>query len=113
MTPHSSTLKSPAFYLLLLCLCSDGLSPSPALAGELTGDALSTGHHFNIPPQSLSSAILALSQAAKLKIFFDATITRGINSPGLTGQYSSEQALRKLLEKSGIRYSLTDSGSIA
>ena len=112
MTRHSSSLKSPAFYLLLFCLGSDGLRLSTALAGEVAGDALSTNHHFNIPPQSLSSAILALSQAAKLKIFFDATITRGINSPGLIGQYSSEQALRKLLEKSGIRYSLTDSGSI-
>ena len=112
MAPDTTSRHSTQSFLLLFCIVMAVSGFHGACAGELSDNPLPAIHVFSIAPQPLSTALLELSQAAKLKIFYDAKITRGINSPGLSGRYPSEQALIKLLEKTGIGYSLTASGSV-
>ena len=52
---------------------------------------------FNIPPQSLSSALNAYADATNVQLSYPAALAEGKQSSGLSGQYTPEQALRKLL----------------
>jgi len=67
---------------------------------------------FNIPKQSLSSALLQFSETTGVKTFFNADVARNINSPGLSGSYTREQALEKLLANTGVDYRFTDTESV-
>lgn len=74
-----------------------------AQAGEL---------HFNIPSQPLSTALRQFSQAANLELFFDAALTEGLRTPGLSGTYVPEQALQRLLAGTGLRYRFTSPSTV-
>lgn len=68
---------------------------------------------FNIPAQSLSSALLQFSENTGVKTFFSADVARDIKTPGLSGSYTPQQALDKLLANTGIAYRFTDTESVA
>jgi iron complex outermembrane recepter protein len=108
------TSKPLVLAILLFCIEANTFGSSPAWSAEnqSSGYLLKKAKIFNIRPQPLAMALLEFSQAAQIKIFYDAKITRGITSPGLSGQYTSGEALSRLLGKTGINYSLTPSGSI-
>ena len=68
---------------------------------------------FNIPAQSLSSALLQFSENTGIKTFFSADVVRDIKTQGLTGSYTPQQALEKLLANTGVSYHFTDTQSVA
>ncbi len=76
----------------------------PAGAQTATGSAESSAVSYNIPSQSLSSALVAFSNASGTQLFFDAGLVRGKNSPGVKGAVSRDQALERLLAGSGLVY---------
>jgi len=57
---------------------------------------------FNIPAQSLQSALNQFSETADMQMSYPATLAEGVTSQGISGQYTSEQALQKLLDGSGL-----------
>ncbi|WP_437879888.1 TonB-dependent siderophore receptor [Pseudomonas sp. LRF_L74] len=57
---------------------------------------------YDIPAQSLDTALVAWSQISGVQLFADATLTRGLSSAALSGQYSSQEALRLLLAGTGL-----------
>lgn len=67
---------------------------------------------FEIPAQRLPSALLQFSESSGIKIFFNADIGRNIETKGLSGQYTPQQALDQLLQNTGITYRLTETGSV-
>ena len=67
---------------------------------------------FEIPPQDLTSALNAFAETTRLQVSFPAEIANGKTSPGVQGQYTPMQALRKLLEGSGLDYRITQNQSI-
>ncbi|MCX7092077.1 MAG: TonB-dependent receptor [Methylobacter sp.] len=69
--------------------------------------------NFNIPAQSLSSALLQFSENTGVKTFFSADLTRDIKTQGLSGSYTPQQALDKLLANTGVAYRFTDTESVA
>jgi iron complex outermembrane receptor protein len=69
--------------------------------------------NFNIPPQSLSSALLQFSENTGVKTLFSADMARDIKTSGLSGSYTPQQALDKLLANTGIAYRFTDTESVA
>ncbi len=69
--------------------------------------------NFDIPAQSLSSALLQFSENTGIKTFFSADVARDIQTPGLSGSYTPQQALDKLLTNTGIAYRFTDTESVA
>jgi iron complex outermembrane recepter protein len=71
-----------------------------------------TKQTFNIPRQSLSSALLQFSESTGVKTFFKADAARNITTPGLSGSYTREQALQKLLANTGVDYRFTDTESV-
>ena len=68
---------------------------------------------FDIPAQSLSSALLQFSDNTNLELLFDAALTRDMRTQGVSGNHTSEEALGLLLKDTGLNYRWTSSGSVA
>jgi iron complex outermembrane recepter protein len=60
---------------------------------------------FNIPPQPLSSALPLFGQQSGRQITADAALVRGINTPGVQGTMTIEEALQRLLAGTGLTFS--------
>lgn len=69
--------------------------------------------NFNIPAQALSSALLQFSENTGVKTLFSSDVARDIKTPGLSGSYTPQQALDKLLANTGVAYRFTDTESVA
>jgi iron complex outermembrane receptor protein len=81
--------------------------PLPQQAGgpQQTAQLAQAGEmRFDIPPQALSTALRQFSQVTQLELSFDAALTQGLRSQGLTGTYAPEPALQQLLAGTGLRY---------
>jgi iron complex outermembrane receptor protein len=68
--------------------------------------------NFHIPAQSLSSALLQFSEDTGIKTFFSADVARNIKTSGVSGSYTPQQALDKLLTNTGVIYRFTDTQSV-
>jgi iron complex outermembrane recepter protein len=68
---------------------------------------------FDIPAQKLSTALVEFSRQAKTPIVSSAPDVERFNSPGVTGRMSLKQALRNLLQGTGLEIRTTDNGAIA
>ena len=67
---------------------------------------------FDIPPQSLSSALSSLGETSHLQILYDAALTQGLSTKGVSGTHTPKQALRILLDGTGLTARFADSGAV-
>lgn len=63
---------------------------------------------FNIPPQDLSSALKAFADQTNLQVLYASELTQGLSTNGVTGAYTPQEALRLLLQDTGLHSSFTD-----
>jgi len=64
--------------------------------------------HFNISAQSLQSALNQFSEITDMQMSYPASLVEGVETEGIFGEYTLEQALEKLLKGSGLQPSLID-----
>jgi len=57
---------------------------------------------YAIEPGPLDEALLRLSTAAGMGLSFEPSLVDGLRSPGLRGSYANEEALRRVLQGSGL-----------
>jgi iron complex outermembrane receptor protein len=57
---------------------------------------------FDIPTQSLAGALTEFGRQAGLRVTVDGALTRDLATPGVTGAMAPEEALRRLLEGTGL-----------
>ena len=62
---------------------------------------------FDIPPQPLTDALALFGRQSGLQVSVDAALILDVQSPGVTGTLSPEQALGRLLAGTGIAYRMT------
>ena len=67
---------------------------------------------FDIAAQPLGSALIRFSDATGIQLFFDASLTRGLQSPGASGALSPSEALSRLLAGSGLTFRFTNATTI-
>ena len=67
---------------------------------------------FEIPSGTLESVLLAFQKTSGLQVVIPNDAMRSIGSPGVTGLYSSEQALREILRGTGISYRFSDKQTV-
>lgn len=67
---------------------------------------------LDIPAQPLDRALLDLAEATGTRLIYDADMTRGKRSAELAGDYTTSEALRRLLAGSGLRHRINGDGSI-
>ena len=64
---------------------------------------------FDIPPQSLSSALLDFSYQSKVQLIMPGRIAEGYFTAGLSGKYDIENALGLLIENTNLEYEFVSS----
>lgn len=67
--------------------------------------------NIHIQAQPLGEALSQLGQQTSLQVFFNPELVAGKQAPAVEGNLSPEQALRQLLEGSGLDYQI-DAGSV-
>lgn len=67
----------------------------------------------DISSQPLATALEQFEQQTGVQILYAADVMSGKTSPRLAGQYTAEQALKILLDKSGLAYRFTDGHTVA
>ncbi|SFU22529.1 iron complex outermembrane recepter protein [Mesorhizobium sp. YR577] len=81
------------------------VASAPSYAQQsASGLASQSAIAFNIPSQSLNSAILAYADRAGIQIFYDVQRVSGLRSAPVRGSYTRQQALAQLLAGTGITY---------
>ncbi|WP_218188606.1 TonB-dependent receptor [Bordetella ansorpii] len=87
----------------LFCLWL-GMAAVAAAAPSTTRAAASAQgvHQFDIPAATLDQALGALGRQSGAVISVDAAMTAGLGSNGLSGRYTTLQALRRLLQGTGL-----------
>lgn len=93
--PHA--LRAGLSVLSLSIAMAFGLAPASSWAQE-------TPVNISIPAQPLGEALLQLGEQTSLQIFFAPDVAAGLNARPVSGNLEPEQALRQLLEGTGIRY---------
>jgi outer membrane receptor protein involved in Fe transport len=68
--------------------------------------------NYNIPAQDLGTALTELARQSNREIYFPADLARGKRAPRLSGKMTFEDALRRLLSGSGLRYHINAGGSV-
>ncbi|MDD1622597.1 MAG: TonB-dependent receptor [Methylococcaceae bacterium] len=69
-------------------------------------------HHFDIPAQNLASALQQLANQSGAAMLYAEHSAAGKTSPVLKGDYTIEEAIRKLLTGSGLTYSIDGDGTV-
>ncbi|MGF0237481.1 TonB-dependent siderophore receptor [Rhodococcus sp. IEGM1300] len=77
-------------------------APLFAADSPLVGEHVSAVRSFSIPAGELSQALNSLAEQADLVLAFDSALTRGKTSHGLSGQFSTGEALVQLLQGTGL-----------
>ncbi|MGC4028576.1 MAG: TonB-dependent receptor [Steroidobacteraceae bacterium] len=76
----------------------------------VAADARSVTYQLDIPAQSLDGALQALALASHHKLFYEAGLVKGKQSPALKGKFTAEEGLRGLLSGTDLRYEVTEDG---
>lgn len=62
----------------------------------------------NIPSQPLGNALVALGQQSGLQILYQSDLVNGLRAPAVQGEMEPTVALQRLLDGTGVRYSVSD-----
>ncbi|MEI8208380.1 MAG: TonB-dependent receptor [Methylococcales bacterium] len=69
--------------------------------------------NFSIPPQSAATALDALAKQSDLQMLFSREALKNTTTQGLTGKYTARDALKKLLNGTGLTYNFTAADAVA
>src|SRR5688500_16456692 len=69
-------------------------------------------HDLDIPAQELGSALVVLAKQARIQVVYSADLVQGHSTGGLSGSMTPEEALDKLLAKTGLRYEFLDEQTV-
>ena len=111
LSPQFISRKIP-LYFGLMTLTLPVMVHSGEFVAPASTEVAATQHSFNIPSQPLYSALNALAEQAKAQFIFTEEMVKGLSSPGVSGQLSTQEALKKVLEGNGLTYSFTKHGVI-
>lgn len=102
---RSRRLKAALFVSTAFCGFAIAM-PAPISAQSATQN--STGQYaFSIAPQSLSSAMVAFQSVTGISVLADASVPQNVNSPGVSGSLTAENALAQMLAGTGLSYSIS------
>lgn len=91
----------------LLFACGCLWAPSVVLA------AAATPHiHFAIPPQALSTALIAFGKQTDVQVLTAGGTTAAFRSVGVSGTFTPDAALVRLLQGTGLSYAFIDAGTV-
>lgn len=107
------TLRRQSLMALLLASTAFGFvavigAPQTAHGQSVSAQTVS----LNIPSQSLSSALAAFADQTGVRMLIPSSLVAGKNSVALSGSYTREQAMSRLLSASNLNYRFTDANTV-
>jgi iron complex outermembrane receptor protein len=90
---------------LALSHAAQGAEPAPSQSPSQQAD-------YRIRSQALDRALVEFSLKSGLQVIADGKLTAGVKSPGVSGRYSPEQALQKLLAGTGVTIQSSRNGTV-
>jgi iron complex outermembrane recepter protein len=66
----------------------------------------------DIPPQELSTALTALANQTNLQVLYASELTHGLTTKGVVGTVTPQDAVRQLLEGTGLQHTFTDGKTV-
>ena len=87
-------------------------TPSVQAVEPPASQAVSHQANYQIRSQSLDRALVEFSLKSGLQVIADGKLTAGVKSPGVSGRYSPEQALQKLLAGNGVKVQSSRNGTV-
>lgn len=110
-TRTAQTKGSSIIGALPLCLGLISAATLPTAQAE-SPSATSESRTYNIAAQPLYSALSALAEQSGVQFVYNSELVKGIDSQGVSGQYSLEGALKRLLSGSGISYRFSSGNTV-
>lgn len=101
-------LGSSSIAVLLLSAPSAFAQTAPAPAAGTMQRSIT----FAIPPQSLSTGIVAFSRAAGVDLVFDGAVPSGARTPGVSGTLTVREGVNQLLAGTGLTARLTGARTV-
>ncbi len=96
-------LATPQKLRLIIALCVGLSIPAPVLARDL---------HITLPEQSLVASLNAIAQQGQVQILYDAATVKYLRAPAISGTFSPQTALQKILLGSGLELVPQGSGYV-
>ena len=106
--PLQSNIALPGGLLLVALVASHAAQG----AGPIPKQPISQQADYQIRSQSLDKALVDFSLKSGLQIIADGNLTSGVKSPGVSGRYTPEQALQKLLAGTGVTIQVNKNGTV-
>src|SRR5690554_3650282 len=88
--------------LLSISLASISLTVSLPVFAQAESAAVNDVRDFSIPPGNLDQVLRGFGLEAGLELYLDGSLSQGITSGGLQGQYSPLEGLQQLLQGTGL-----------
>lgn len=67
---------------------------------------------FDLPAQSLAASLRAIGSQTSTNVLFDPPLVEGMNAPGMAGEFTVEEAFKKLLAGTGLKYRFLDDKTV-
>jgi len=99
MSSKPSLRFQPSALAIAVLLATSAL---PGAFAQTSPGAAPVLRAYAIEPGPLDEALLRLSTAAGMGLSFEPSLVDGLRSPGLRGSYGNEEALRRVLQGSGL-----------
>jgi iron complex outermembrane receptor protein len=88
-----------------LCLCFVGICQAQSAHASIRKDA-------NIPAAPLGSALQDLAKTYGLQLLYHTELAKDLRSPGASGALTSDEAITKVLNGTGLTYKFLDANTI-
>ncbi|GAA0625619.1 TonB-dependent siderophore receptor [Thalassospira tepidiphila] len=85
---------------------------APDANAQVSAGGINAEHTFDIPTQSLTSALAQFGVQAGVQVTVDGALARGIDAPAINGSMRASTALEALLRGSGLDYDVTSDGTV-
>ncbi|MCJ2178459.1 TonB-dependent receptor [Novosphingobium album (ex Hu et al. 2023)] len=86
---------------------------TPSFAAAASAQSLSDIHNFNIPPQDMGQALVALSKQSGISLFFRYEEVNSYRTSGVRGTLPTDDALRRILSGTNLEIIRTGKDSVA
>ncbi|TCQ97938.1 iron complex outermembrane receptor protein [Neorhizobium sp. JUb45] len=97
----------------VLAVMLASVSPLPVLAQQQGGTtSRAAAINYTIPAGQLSAGIMRFGDRAGLQVIFPAALVKDKTTRGISGTFTREQALSRLLDGTGLSYSFTNANTV-
>lgn len=104
--------RARLFVHALLATTSLSVILPQAVIAQTAAPTVSATRTYNIPSQSLDSALAAFSRIAGVQVLNRGATTRGVTSPGINGTFTPQEAVSRLLAGTGLTPRFVGAGTV-